>query len=249
MTPRDYSQVPVEQLARLLLERARTDSGLPRRTPANNNEPPAGWSMPPMAQPCRPWFPDRLAEQPRFAGQERIEDLVSQAMAAAQEAEDIALATRAASRRANRGAAIAMALGVFGALAGIGAGIGNLFCNNDAPPTVQAAQTAQAAPTAQTAQTAEAVQPPAATAAAITSQIDTAQPAAVRSDSDESSALGRSALPALAPATFVRVLPAVPSMPVFGSSEDAGWAPSEPPPRRASPRSGFGRALGTLRTG
>ncbi|HET8997581.1 MAG TPA: hypothetical protein VFN42_13010 [Acetobacteraceae bacterium] len=233
MTPRDYSQVPVEQLARLLLERARTDSGLPRRTPANTNEPPPGWSVPPEAQPCRPWFPDRLAEQPRFAGQERIEDLVSQAMAAAQEAEDIA---RAASRRANRGAAVAMALGVFGALAGVGAGVGSLLCDTGARPPVQAAQAA------------DPVQPAAATAAAIAGQTELAQPAAMQAEPDDGSALSQQEPPALAPATFVRVLPAVPSLPSYGASDDSGWAPAAPPPRdRVGPQSGFGRVLGTLR--
>lgn len=192
-----------------------------------------------MAQPCRPWFPDRLAEQPRFAGQDRIEDLVSRAMTAAQEAEDIALATRAASRRANRGAAIAMALGVFGALAGMGAGVGNLFCDIDGKPPVQATQTAQAA---------DPVQPATATEAAITSQTEAAQPAAMRTESDDSSALSHQAPASLAPATFVRVLPAVPSLPPYGASDDSGWTPAgSRPTDRVRPRSGFGRVLGTVR--
>ena len=223
MTPHDFSQVPVEQLARLLLERARRDPGLPRRTPANSNEAPPGWTVPLPARPCQPWFPGRLAEQPRFAGQDRIEDLVSQAITAAQEAEDIAQATRAASRKANRGAAIAMALGTLGAVAGIGAGAGNLFCGNATPPVQAAAQ-----PTAST-------QPAAAPAAEITSQADSARPPAVHAGPDESAA---ATPPALAPATFVRVLPAVPSSPPE--------QPDVPPPRRLGHDAGFGRVIGAV---
>lgn len=205
MIPRDFSQIPVEQLARLLLDQARHDPQLPRRTPANGNEPPPGWSAPAAAEPSQPWFPERLSEAPSLPGQERIADLVSQALSAAEEAAGIALATREASRRANRGAAIAMALGVLGAMSGIGAGAGNLLFGDTAPEQA-------------------AIHP-----------VPFARPAAERSGPDESAT---TSLPALAPATFVRVLPAVPSQP--------RQRPDPTPPRRGIPGAGFGRAMGTL---
>lgn len=216
MTPRDLSQVPVEQLARLLLDRARNDSGLPRRTAANSNEAPPGWRAPEPAPPCSPWFPERLAEQPRFAGQDRIADLVSQAITAAQEAEGIALATRDASRRANRGAAIAMALGTFGAVIGIGAGAAGLLCRDAKLPESIAAHSVASL---------SAVVP----AVSLASQRGIAPSAGVQEDSTAASP------PKLAPARFVRMLPAVPSPPQ-----------TPPPPRRLPRNAGFGRVIGSL---
>lgn len=226
VTPRDFSQVPVEQLAHLLLERARHDPSLPGRTPANSNEAPPGWCAPPVAQPCQPWFPERLAEQPRFAGQDRIADLVSQAITAAQEAEDIALATREASRRANRGAAIAMALGTLGAVAGVA---GGLIYWDTTPPMYVAAQSGTAAQPAASA-------PPAAAVTVITHGAGAEQSASVQSNPGEGSA---ELLPALAPATFVRVLPAVPSPPPMAP-------PDAQAPARSAPRAGFGHVIGAL---
>jgi len=247
VTPRDFSQVPVEQLARLLLERARHDPGLPRRTPANSNEPPPGWQAPPVAQPCQPWFPERLADQPRFAGQDRLEELVTQAVTAAQQAEETAQATRAASRRANRGAAIAIALGILGVVAGISAGFGNLAFDKARPQQQASAEAVQPADVlAVQPASVQSVQPAAATA----SDVGNRSPAATQAEPDTGPSPGPATAPALAPATFVRVLPAVPASPPDSPDGYQPYAPPpasgpHPAPQHASPRMSLNHLYGS----
>jgi hypothetical protein len=210
--PGDFSQLPVEQLARLLLERARHDPALPSRSPANSNECPSGWIAPPPAQACRAWLPHRLDPQPRFPGQEQLEALVAEALTAAQDAEAIAQASQTASRRANRGAAIAMVVGLLGAVFGLAAGVGPLLDGAN-PPTMEAA-----------ADPVQPADPPVPVAAA--------QPATPQPDSDHAGSSVRdpqqsAAQPALAPATFVRVLPAVATpSPDMAPSDQSGWSAS-----------------------
>lgn len=202
LTPRDPSQLPVEQLAQALLDCARADSRLPRRSPANDNATPIGWLAPPQAQPCRAWLPDRLAPQPRFEGQEQLEALVAQAVTVAQQAEDAAHATGLASRRASRSAAIALAIGVFGTLVGLTGGLGCWFGNDGGRFQAAAADPAQLV-----------VPPPPIDAT------DPADAAATATPARHARAIGM--LPAIAPAAYVRALPAVatPSQqPPFGIS-------------------------------
>lgn len=103
MSPSDQSHIPVERLARLLLQRAREDDFLLRRVPANDDGPPPA-AFPP-------------ADAVRHGGRraisattaEALEELISVALLSAQEAQDLA---REVSRRARRGVAVAVALGM-----------------------------------------------------------------------------------------------------------------------------------------
>ena len=169
----------------MLLARARQDPALPRRTPANSNEPPRGWVPVPPARPSSAWLPGRLHLPPRFPGQEQIAGLVSQAIAVAEEAEEAAKATRLASRRATRGAAVAIVLGTIGAVVGVSAGLSDML---RPVPELHAAAEPVAAP-----------------------PVIAVQPAPPTSTATEESATPASV--ALAPATFVRVLPATAAQP------------------------------------
>jgi hypothetical protein len=220
VAPRDHSQLPVERLAGLLLERARLDPSLPRRSPANSNEPPPGWVAPAPARACRPRLPATLAAEPRFPGQERIADLVAHALAAAEEAEEAARATRLASRRAARGAAVAIVLGALGAVAGASAGVGSLI-QADARPQLQAA-------------IAPGVPPERATPAAEQASPPVAEPANAKAQPDEDDT-AMAVAPPIAPATFVRVLPAVAAQSgdvPFARASGQDWGP----PRRVAER-------------
>lgn len=127
-TPDDPSQLPIEQLAQLLLECARGNAVLPRRTPANDDvrhacsiddmydriealpelhrEPPATYDDPHSSLPMLP-----AAD---VASNEELEELVASAVASAQDAEDIAREAHAASRRARRGMFLAVGLAAVG---------------------------------------------------------------------------------------------------------------------------------------
>lgn len=201
MTSRDSSQVPVEQLARLLLDRAREDPELPCRSPANSNAAPPGW-VAPAAQVFQRRVP---ADTPGGSAREPLEAMVARAFAAAQQAEHAAQRLSEARRRANRGAAIAMAFGILGMLTGIAAVTGYLPNPAGRAPVPEQ---------------------PAAVAAAGSGQehgdasVTQAAPAGRLSP--------RAAAPTLAPATYVRVLPAVASVaqyppPGYQPSSPSGW--------------------------
>lgn len=222
MASRDISQLPVERLAGLLLERARLDPSLPSRSPANSNEPPRGWIAPLPARVCRPRLPADLEEQPRFPGQDQIAGLVAHALAAAEEAEQAARATQLASRRAARGVAVAIVLGALGAVAGASAGVRTLM-QVDARPQLQAAATPIVLPE-RASPVVEQAAPPVAAAPA------RAEPAAGQDDR------GLVAPPPIAPATFVRVLPAMAAQPIEAPITRVGGQDWGPPPRTVAQR-------------
>jgi hypothetical protein len=222
----DTSQLPVERLASLLLERARLDPSLPRRSPANSNEPPAGWLAPVPALACRPRFPATLEDQPRFPGQEQIADLVAHALAAAEEAEEAARLTQLASRRAARGAAVAIVLGALGVVAGASAGVKALM-HSESRPQLQAAAESTAQPERL---------PSAVKAAPVVATVPAepaaapAEPAAGKDDTAMAMA------PPFAPATFVRVLPAMAAQPEYPPIARASGRDWGPPPRSVAQR-------------
>lgn len=127
MTPGDYSQLPVEQLAQLLLLRAREDVALAQRLPANDDRH-AGHddmqsrieALPAMQREddLALSLPPRLGEP---AAMEALEELVAVALTSAQDAEAL---SQQASRRARRGTTLAVALGILGMVIAAGGACG-----------------------------------------------------------------------------------------------------------------------------
>ncbi len=142
VTRRDPSQIPIERLAELLLQCARADATLPRRTPANDDPEHARYvattynqiealpdlrrespAMPPEQQVSLP-----LASAAEVASNEDLEELVAIALTSAHEAEDVSWQANEASRKARRGTAIAVGLAVLGiAIAGTAAVSARLY--------------------------------------------------------------------------------------------------------------------------
>jgi hypothetical protein len=138
VTTRDPSQIPIEQLAQLLLQCARTDVALPLRSPANDDplhavyidevynhlealpelrrEPAA---VRPALDPSWPAVPDR-----KPASNTDLEELVAVALTSAQDAADLARDAHDASLTARRGMYAAVGLAAIGLAIAAGASIG-----------------------------------------------------------------------------------------------------------------------------
>ena len=125
--------MPIERLAELLLQCARVDAMLPRRTPANDDALHARYvddmcnrieSLPDLrrearATPVAPRAAVPLVPGATIAADEDLEELVATALTCAQDAEDVAQEASEASRKARRGMFVAAALAAVGiAIAG-----------------------------------------------------------------------------------------------------------------------------------
>ncbi len=125
---RDPSQIPIERLAQLLLQCARDDAALPRRTPANDDALHAQYiddmynrleALPELRRDIQtmPLDPDAslpVAPPAAAASNEDLEQLVAIALTSAQDAEDLSREANAASRRARRGMFVAVGLAAAG---------------------------------------------------------------------------------------------------------------------------------------
>jgi hypothetical protein len=146
VTRRDPSQIPVERLAQLLLQCARADASLPRRTPANDDPEHARYvaatynrieALPELRRESlaiRPEPPLALPLPPaaEVASNEELEELVAIALTSAHEAEDVSWQANEASRKARRGMAVAVGLAVLGiAIAGTAAVSARLYGTDD----------------------------------------------------------------------------------------------------------------------
>jgi hypothetical protein len=127
----DPSQMPVEQLAQLLLHLAREDAALPRRTPANDDAEHARYiddmfnrieALPELrrdSKPIRlePHVSSRPVPAAAVASNEDLEELVAIALTSAQDAEDVSREAKEASRKARRGMFVAVGLAIVGVAA------------------------------------------------------------------------------------------------------------------------------------
>jgi len=122
VTPRDRSQIPVEQLAQHLIEQAHANAELQRRAPANDDEVLDGSDpLQPNAVELQLSAELQAAAAPLIS--DDLEELISFAISSAQNAGDVSQHAIAASRRANRYMVIAAGLSVLGMIIGaIGAG-------------------------------------------------------------------------------------------------------------------------------
>ncbi len=220
------SQVPVEQLARLLLEQAQVDAGLPRRTAANSNLAPAGWVEPaptPLHAPRRQFVAARKSD---VSGE--LEALVSHVVTHAHEAEQIAREARATTQRVVRGVAVAVALSVFGVVTGITTGMGVVWHE-------QAETQARVALATMQALHQPSPLPPSADATTMSIGGPGGPGPAVTVDDVDHQPARDTLAPAIAPATVVRVLPAVAAEPQYPPPNDRptqdaslAWSPSTP---------------------
>lgn len=128
MTRRDPSQMPIEHLAQLLLQCARADATLPRRSPANDDAQHARYvddmfnrieALPELRREAQPMVVEPPVSSPVLpatatASNEDLEELVAIALESAQDAEDISRDAQEASRKARRGMFVAIVLAAVG---------------------------------------------------------------------------------------------------------------------------------------
>jgi hypothetical protein len=127
--------MPIERLAQLLLQHAQADTALPRRPPANDDAQHATFvddmfnrieGLPELrreseAMRREPYVSPPVLPAAEVASNEDLEELVSIALASAQDAEDVSREAAEASRKARRGMFVAVgvaALGIVIATAG-----------------------------------------------------------------------------------------------------------------------------------
>jgi hypothetical protein len=125
--------MPIEQLAQLLVQYARANAALPRRTPANDDALHAQYvddmfhrieALPELRREAETMRPDPQLSSPMVpttapASNEDLEELVAIALESAQDAADISREAHEASRRAKHGMFVAIALAAVGiAIAG-----------------------------------------------------------------------------------------------------------------------------------
>jgi hypothetical protein len=127
--------MPIERLAQLLLQQAQADTALPRRTPANDDALHASFvddmfnrieALPELQRESEairrePYLSPPVVRAAEVASNEDLEELVSIALASAQDAEDVSREAAEASRKARRGMFVAVgvaALGIVIATAG-----------------------------------------------------------------------------------------------------------------------------------
>jgi hypothetical protein len=120
--------MPIERLAQLLVQCARADAALPRRTPANDDSQHARYvdamykrleTLPDLrsesqAMRLAPQVASPLVPAAAVASNEDLEELVAIALTSAQDAEDVSRAANEASRKARRGMFVAVALAAIG---------------------------------------------------------------------------------------------------------------------------------------
>jgi hypothetical protein len=126
VTPDDETQVPVEHLAQRLLQHARQDARLAQRTAANDDDMHSRILALPEMQHC--WEPS-LELPPRLGladvgTMEALEELVSNALASAQDAEVLSQEAFDASRRARRGVIAGVALAMLGIAVAVASAMG-----------------------------------------------------------------------------------------------------------------------------
>ncbi len=154
----DPSQMPVEQLAQLLLHLAREDAALPRRTPANDDAQHAEYvddmfnrieALPELrrdSQPIRlePYVSTDPVPAAAPASNEDLEELVAIALTSAQDAEDVSREARDASRKARRGMVLAVSLAVVGVVVAGAATMGARQSSTDNQQMAEIARQVQA---------------------------------------------------------------------------------------------------------
>jgi hypothetical protein len=138
VTTRDFSQIPVEHLARLLLECARGDAALPRRSPANDELGQASGAddmfnrieaLPEQrrdveAAEFEPVLSLPMVPAVGMASNEEMEELVASALTSAHDAEDVAREAHQAGRKTRRGMFVAVGLASIGIAIACAAAIG-----------------------------------------------------------------------------------------------------------------------------
>ncbi len=154
----DPSQMPVEQLAQLLLHLAREDAALPRRTPANDDAQHAQYvddmfnrieALPELrrdSQPIRlePHVSTDPLPAAAAASNEDLEELVAIALTSAQDAGDISREAKEASRKARRGMVLAVSLAVVGVVVAGAATMGARQSSTDNQQMAEIARQVQA---------------------------------------------------------------------------------------------------------
>lgn len=267
MTRRDPSQMPIEQLAQLLVQYARADAALPRRTPANDDAEHAKYvddmfnrieALPELrrdAQAIRrePQVSSPVVPATAAPSNEDLEELVAIALESAQDAEDISREAQQASRKARRGMFVAIALAAVGIAIAGAATISTRLYGGDSHQMAEIARQVQTLGDLQR---------------HINDRLaDLHQAASVQSANETSAAPHQpsmSVLPPLAPlkAIQVSVLPAEPAAPQSAPattgpsptataarlpSSEASFAPAAPyttyrPPAGYAPRAAYPRA-------
>jgi hypothetical protein len=150
--------MPIEQLAQLLLQCARADAALPRRTPANDDalharyvddmfhriEPLPELRREAQALPLDPLGSAPIVPTTAGVSNQDLEKLVAIAIESAQDAEDISREAREASRKARRGMFVAIALAAVGIAVAGAATIGDRLYGGEKQQMADIARQVQA---------------------------------------------------------------------------------------------------------
>jgi len=133
----DPSQLPVEQLAHVLLNRARVEPALQCRSPANSNAALPFDATEPVQVTEPPSPPDPMADLPALLellrGDPPADDSLRIAIASVRHAEEASWQASQASRAARRGIVIATAFGVVGVMIGVAAIADSRFFHHAGP--------------------------------------------------------------------------------------------------------------------